>query len=200
MILDRESCPLRAQSVPKGHRGRSEVLPRSAGIDRYDVGNGDSPNKRASEPRCPRTVPLPDGAVAYDFSGHCANGSYLEHRQVGGQCCPESDPQAASIETLSNTSDIAMTANDAKFLRVTSPRTVELWAKAGGRYYYNIVSYGSDFAIGVGNRHRRSGHGSTPPQDRRGNLVSSPGPPRPAKDRAGRRLPHRREGHRATRR
>ena len=72
-----------------------------------------------------------------------------------------SDPQAASIETLSNTSDIAMTANDAKFLARDSPRTVELWAKAGGRYYYNIVSYGSDFAIGVGNRHRRSGPGST---------------------------------------
>ena len=73
-----------------------------------------------------------------------------------------SDPQAASIETLSNTSDIAMTADDAKFLARDSPRTVELWAKAGGRYYYNIVSYGSDFAIGVGNRHRRSGPAPPP--------------------------------------
>jgi len=92
--------------------------------------------------------------VAYDSSGNCLNGAYSNVDAVVPGAI-DSDPSHNATETVSNSNNIAVTANDQTLPSGSAPRTVEFWFQGGccvGSTYGSvepIVTYGSDFSIGL---------------------------------------------------
>ena len=91
---------------------------------------------------------LATSSVAYDASGNCANGAYTI---IDSPVTVRFDSSDTAVQTLDNSTTSRSRLSDAELPSGDSPRTVEFWwqGQSGCGAGPPLVSYGSDFSIGM---------------------------------------------------